>query len=304
MGVLKVWNGTEWVESAGATGDVNGPSSSTDNALARWDGTTGKLIQDSSVILADNGGMTEVRSVTGEVGTNLTIKAANGSSGVEMAINGGNRTGIGTGGGASIVGGGGGDTSGDGGPASVTGGAPVTSGNGGPANLSGADGFGTDKDGGDANLNAGQPTGSGTAGVIHCKRDFALSNRDEGGTGRLVRRTSHETHTLAAASTSDTTTISIPSGARLLGVSFNVNTEIANGDISDRWNVDFITGSTTQIAVNRAKTVNTKVDFIVPDDEKTSAVTEIRFTAVAGSFSAGVIEVVAYYEDLVSLADV
>jgi hypothetical protein len=29
------------------TGDVSGPASSTDNAIARFDGTTGKLIQDS-----------------------------------------------------------------------------------------------------------------------------------------------------------------------------------------------------------------------------------------------------------------
>lgn len=38
-----------------ATGDVIGPGSSTDNALVRFDGTTGKLIQNSIVILADTG---------------------------------------------------------------------------------------------------------------------------------------------------------------------------------------------------------------------------------------------------------
>jgi hypothetical protein len=35
------------------SGDVVGPSSATDNALARYDGTTGKLIQSSGVILSD-----------------------------------------------------------------------------------------------------------------------------------------------------------------------------------------------------------------------------------------------------------
>ena len=39
----------------GDTGDVTGPASSTDNAIARWDGTAGNLIQDSSVFIADNG---------------------------------------------------------------------------------------------------------------------------------------------------------------------------------------------------------------------------------------------------------
>lgn len=37
------------------TGDVVGPSSSTDNAVARFDGTTGKLIQDSAVTIDDAG---------------------------------------------------------------------------------------------------------------------------------------------------------------------------------------------------------------------------------------------------------
>lgn len=42
----------------GGTGDVVGPASATDNNLARYDGTTGKLIQDSGVTLDDNGVLT------------------------------------------------------------------------------------------------------------------------------------------------------------------------------------------------------------------------------------------------------
>jgi hypothetical protein len=40
------------------TGDVVGPGSSTDNALARFDSTTGKLIQNSTAILTDAGELT------------------------------------------------------------------------------------------------------------------------------------------------------------------------------------------------------------------------------------------------------
>lgn len=40
------------------SGDVTGPSSSTDNALVRFDSTTGKLIQDSTVTLDDTGAIT------------------------------------------------------------------------------------------------------------------------------------------------------------------------------------------------------------------------------------------------------
>lgn len=39
----------------GGTGDVVGPGSSTDEAVARYDGTTGKLLQDSNVTVNNNG---------------------------------------------------------------------------------------------------------------------------------------------------------------------------------------------------------------------------------------------------------
>lgn len=41
----------------GGSGDVVGPSSATDNALARFDGTTGKLIQNSAATLSDTGAL-------------------------------------------------------------------------------------------------------------------------------------------------------------------------------------------------------------------------------------------------------
>jgi len=43
-----------WTTNAG--GDVTGPASATDNAIARFDGTTGKLIQNSVVTIADSTG--------------------------------------------------------------------------------------------------------------------------------------------------------------------------------------------------------------------------------------------------------
>lgn len=48
------FNVTISTTAAGAgTGDVLGPASSTDNAIARFDGTGGKTLQDSGVILTD-----------------------------------------------------------------------------------------------------------------------------------------------------------------------------------------------------------------------------------------------------------
>ncbi len=52
-------NGTTWVSgTVSGTGDVVGPASSTDNALVRFDSTTGKLIQNSVVIVNDSGDVT------------------------------------------------------------------------------------------------------------------------------------------------------------------------------------------------------------------------------------------------------
>jgi hypothetical protein len=41
----------------GGGGDVTGPASSTDNAITRFDGTTGKIIQSSTATLSDTGGI-------------------------------------------------------------------------------------------------------------------------------------------------------------------------------------------------------------------------------------------------------
>jgi hypothetical protein len=47
----------------GGTGDVVGPASATDNAITRFDQTTGKLIQNSTVILDDSGTITGVAAL-------------------------------------------------------------------------------------------------------------------------------------------------------------------------------------------------------------------------------------------------
>jgi len=51
-------DGTNTTWAAAATGDVVGPSSSTDNAISRFDGTTGKIIQNSTATLSDDGTIT------------------------------------------------------------------------------------------------------------------------------------------------------------------------------------------------------------------------------------------------------
>jgi hypothetical protein len=52
------------VGSGTAVGDVVGPASATDNAIVRFDSTTGKLIQNSAITVSDTGAMSGVLSIT------------------------------------------------------------------------------------------------------------------------------------------------------------------------------------------------------------------------------------------------
>jgi len=55
---LVAWSGSDFVKVATSSGSGNvvGPASATDNAIARFDGTTGQLIQNSAVTVADTTG--------------------------------------------------------------------------------------------------------------------------------------------------------------------------------------------------------------------------------------------------------
>jgi hypothetical protein len=62
--------------SLAAGGDVDGPASATDNAIARFDGTTGKLIQNSGVTVDDSDNMTVPGNLTVN-GTLTTLDTTN-----------------------------------------------------------------------------------------------------------------------------------------------------------------------------------------------------------------------------------
>jgi hypothetical protein len=84
------WNGSDFVE-VGSSGDVDGPASATDNAIARFDGTTGKIIQNSVVTIADSTGDVSgvgTLSATTLDATNLevtNIKAKDGTAAASIA---------------------------------------------------------------------------------------------------------------------------------------------------------------------------------------------------------------------------
>ncbi len=133
--------------------------------------------------------------------------------------------------------------------------------------------------------------------------NLSLGNTAEGNVGNIAERTTREVHTLTLGASSVTTTITIPTGAMLLGVSFNVNTAVVDDAGDDTWSAAFSGGSTATLATAAAAAVDTKVNtLIVP--EIASGATEITFTPQGGNFSAGIIEIVAYYKSLTSLGDV
>ena len=72
-GVLVTVNYQNSTGGGGGTGDVVGPASSTDNAIARYDGTTGKLIQDSGITIADGATGTLAGSNSGDVTLSASV---------------------------------------------------------------------------------------------------------------------------------------------------------------------------------------------------------------------------------------
>jgi len=79
-------DGTNVVSGGGLGGDVVGPASATDNAVARYDGTTGKIIQNSAVTIADDGA-TVIAANSASDGLRITQIGAGNALTIEDAAN-------------------------------------------------------------------------------------------------------------------------------------------------------------------------------------------------------------------------
>jgi hypothetical protein len=62
-----------WASLAAGGGDVVGPGSATDNAIVRFDGTTGKTIQNSGITIADGATGTLAGTNSGDVTLNASV---------------------------------------------------------------------------------------------------------------------------------------------------------------------------------------------------------------------------------------
>ena len=84
-------------------GDVVGPASATDNAIARFDATTGKLIQDSVVTIGDTGATTGVTTFSASTSVTTPIVQASNSGGLALKNSGGTtQMSVGAGGGDNM----------------------------------------------------------------------------------------------------------------------------------------------------------------------------------------------------------
>ena len=70
--------GLTWAAVAGGSGDVAGPASATDNAVARFDATTGKLLQNSTVTISDTSDIAGAKTIAlnGSSSGTLTVQPA------------------------------------------------------------------------------------------------------------------------------------------------------------------------------------------------------------------------------------
>lgn len=151
-------------------GDVVGPASAVDNAITRYDTTTGKLIQNSGVTLAD---------LDGNDNYIVAPIVATGAPGHGIVIQGGVPDTNQNGGGAAFFGADGNGT-GDGGTARVVGGKGGATGDGADATVEGGEGGATSGNGGNVRLVPGAPDGGGTTGTVRVLGNANFDETDNG----------------------------------------------------------------------------------------------------------------------------
>lgn len=149
----------------------------------------------------------------------------------------------------------------------------------------------------DASTIGGTTPAAGTFTTLASNASIGIA----GTTGGLVRRFSEQTVTLAGASGS--ILVNVPAGTRILATQLRVDTLITSGDGGASWKADFVNTPTTAICTGQAFAKNTKFNAIHPAYEITTGVVTITITPDAGTFSAGAIRAIVYFEDITAMAD-
>ena len=103
-GLPEIWTGAAWDSIEVGTGDVVGPAGATDNALARYNGATGLLIQDSPSTLDDSGNLALGTPASATPASLSFTLGGPSRPGTDVDVGGGSgtfRSGLGTGAGAA-----------------------------------------------------------------------------------------------------------------------------------------------------------------------------------------------------------
>jgi len=139
---------------------------------------------------------------------------------------------------------------------------------------------------GESSANKKSALGSGTISVV-------------GTAGGYTRQLSEATATLSGAST--TIQVNIPATSRIIGCQLRVDTAITSGDGATSWAAAYSGGASDAIASGQAFTKNTKVNSLVTATITSEA--DIVITPNSGTFNAGVIRAIVYYETFDTMAD-
>ena len=106
----------------------------------------------------------------------------------------------------------------------------------------------------------------------------------------------------ALSGASGSIAVNVPTGARILGVQLRVDTLItAVTGVS--WSADYVNTPTTAICAAQAFDKNTKFNAVHPAHEITTGTVTITITPNAGTFTAGVIRAIVYYEAIDAMSD-
>lgn len=89
-GDVITWTGTRYEPQPAAGGDISGPSTSTDTAIARWNGTDGSSLEDSGVLISDGDVVTGAARIESTVINQDAMNTLTDSSGFDWDFDDGN----------------------------------------------------------------------------------------------------------------------------------------------------------------------------------------------------------------------
>jgi hypothetical protein len=117
-----------------------------------------------------------------------------------------------------------------------------------------------------------------------------------GTTGGFIVK-SAEAVSSALSGASGIISVNVPISCRILGIQLRVDTAITSGT-GTTWTAAYVNTPTTAICSGQAFAKNTKYGALHSAYEVTTGIVTITITPNTGTFTAGVIRAIVYYNDL------